>query len=182
MVTFNGLLSWSGTDLFEAGDALVAASHKYQQVNTNLTQPGLSDGLSGKAFEAEAKARRILADDAEDLWTGLEKAGNDLKDASATVNTIKNSASSTQSSVSAAGLKIKDDNTVAVKDQQSGASASTSITSYQNEVFSPDAFVEGEDDQGCGGDRGDGSGIEGDVLEGLEVLDQGVGPLGGSPH
>ena len=51
-----------------------------------------------------------------------------------------------------------------------------------NEVFSPDAFVEGEDDQGCGGDRGDGSGIEGDVLEGLEVLDQGVGPLGGSPH
>ena len=32
-----------------------------------------------------------------------------------------------------------------------------------NEVFSPDVFVEGEDDQGCGGDRGDGSGIEGDV-------------------
>lgn len=134
MVTFNDLLSWDGTDLFEAGDALVAASHKYQQVNTDLTQPGLSDGLSGKAFEAEAKARRILADDAEDLWTGLEKAGNDLKDASETVNTIKNSASSTQSSVSAAGLEIKDDNTVAVKDQQSGASASTSITSYQNEV------------------------------------------------
>ena len=50
------------------------------------------------------------------------------------------------------------------------------------EVFSPDAFVEGGDDQGCGGDRGDGSGIEGDVLEGLEVLDQGVGPLGGSSH
>ena len=134
MVTFNDLLSWSGTDLFEAGDALVAASHKYQQVNTDLTQPGLSDGLSGKTFEAEAKARRILADDAEDLWTGLSKAGNDLKDASETVNTIKNSASSTQSSISAAGLKIKDDNTVAVKDQQSGASASTSITSYQNEV------------------------------------------------
>ena len=134
MVTFNDLLSWSGTDLFEAGDALVAASHKYEQVNAGLKQDGLGDGLSGKTFEAEAKARRILADDAEDLWTGLEKAGNDLKDASATVNTIKNSASSTQSSISAAGLKIKDDNTVAVKDQQSGASASTSIASYQNEV------------------------------------------------
>jgi hypothetical protein len=134
VVTFNDLLSWDGTNLDTTGDSLVAASHKYQQVNTNFTQPGLSDGLSGKTFEAEAKARRILADDAEDLWTGLEKAGNDLKDASATVNTIKNSASSTQSSVSAAGLKIKDDNTVAVKDQQSGASASTSITSYQNEV------------------------------------------------
>lgn len=134
MVTFNDLLSWSGTDLFEAGDALVAASHKYEKVNENLTEDKLGDGLSGKAFEAEAKARRILADDAEDLWTGLSKAGNDLKDASETVNTIKNSASSTQSSVSAAGLEIKDDNTVAVKDQQSGASASTSITSYQNEV------------------------------------------------
>lgn len=134
MVTFNDLLSWSGTDLFEAGDALVAASHKYQQVNADLQKKDLGDGLSGKTFEAEAKARRILADDAEDLWTGLSKAGNDLKDASETVNTIKNSASSTQSSVSAAGLEIKDDNTVAVKDQQSGASASTSITSYQNEV------------------------------------------------
>jgi len=134
VVTFNALLSWSGTDLFEAGDALVAASHKYEQVNAGLKQDGLGDGLSGKTFEAEAKARRILADDAEDLWTGLEKAGNDLKDASATVNTIKNSASSTQSSISAAGLKIKDDNTVAVKDQQNGASASTSIASYQNEV------------------------------------------------
>lgn len=134
MVTFNDLLSWDGTDLFEAGDALVAASHKYEQVNADLTKEGLGDGLSGKTFEAEAKARRILADDAEDLWTGLEKAGNDLKDASETVNTIKNSASSTQSNASAAGLTINDDNTVAVKDQQSGASASTSITSYQNEV------------------------------------------------
>lgn len=134
MVTFNDLLSWSGTNLFEAGDALIAASHKYEQVSSDLQKKGLGDGLSGKTFEAEAKARRILADDAEDLWTGLSKAGNDLKDASETVNTIKNSASSTQSNASAAGLKIKDDNTVAVKDQQSGASASTSITSYQNEV------------------------------------------------
>ena len=62
------------------------------------------------------------------------------------------------------------------------ASANNAAVENISEVFSPDAFVEGEDDQGCGGDRGDGSGIEGDVLEGLEVLDQGVGPLGGSPH
>jgi len=92
VVTFNDLLSWSGTDLFEAGDSLVAASHKYQQVNTDLRKDGLGDGLSGKTFEAEGKARRILADDAEDLWTGLEKAGNDLKDASTTVTTINNAA------------------------------------------------------------------------------------------
>ena len=71
----------------------------------------------------------------------------------------------------------KGKNTTGTEKRQSAAMAEK-IT----EVFSPDAFVEGEDDQGCGGDRGDGSGIEGDVLEGLEVLDQGVGPLGGSPH
>lgn len=70
----------------------MAASHKYEQVNTNLQEKDLGDGLSGKTFEAEAKARRILADDAEDLWTGLEKAGNDLKDASTTVTTINNAA------------------------------------------------------------------------------------------
>ena len=92
MVTFNDLLSWSGTNLYTAGDALVAASHKYEQVNADLKKDGLGDGLSGKTFEAEAKARRILADDAEDLWTGLEKAGNDLKDASTTVTTINNAA------------------------------------------------------------------------------------------
>ena len=92
MVTFNDLLSWSGTDLFEAGDALVAASHKYEQANADLKQGGLGDGLSGKTFEAEAKARRILADDAEDLWTGLEKAGNDLKSASITVTIVNNAA------------------------------------------------------------------------------------------
>ena len=92
MVKLNDLVSWSGTDLYEAGDALVAASHKYEQVNADLQKKGLGDGLSGKTFEAEAKARRILADDAEDLWTGLSKAGNDLKDASTTVTTINNAA------------------------------------------------------------------------------------------
>lgn len=33
---------------------------------------------------------------------------------------------------------------------------------YSIEVFSPEAFIEGEDDQGCGGDRGNGSGVEGE--------------------
>lgn len=57
MVTFNDLLSWDGANLNTAGDALVAASHKYQQVNTDLKKGGLGNGLSGKTFEAEAKAR-----------------------------------------------------------------------------------------------------------------------------
>jgi hypothetical protein len=92
LVVFNDLLSWSGTNLYEAGDALIAASHKYEQVNTNLQKKGLGDGLSGQTFEAEAKARRIRADDAEDLWTGLSKAGNDLKDSSGTVDSIREAA------------------------------------------------------------------------------------------
>ena len=108
MVTFNDLLSWDGANLDTTGDALVAASHKYQQVNTNFTQPGLSDGLSGKTFEAEAKARRILADDAEDLWTGLEKAGNDLKAASTTVTTINNAAHNLVTRIKGDDLEISE--------------------------------------------------------------------------
>ena len=108
MVTFNDLLSWSGTNLFEAGDALVAASHKYEQVNADLKKDGLGDGLSGQTFEAEAKARRILADDAEDLWTGLEKAGNDLKDASTTVTTINNAAHNLVTRIKGDDLEISE--------------------------------------------------------------------------
>ena len=36
VVTFNDLLSWDGTNLDTAGDALIAASHKYEQVNADL--------------------------------------------------------------------------------------------------------------------------------------------------
>lgn len=42
------------------------------------------------------------------------------------------------------------------------------------EAISPEAFVQGEDDQGCDGARSDGSGAE------CDVLDHGVAPLGGS--
>ena len=106
MVTFNDLLSWSGTDLNTAGEALVAASHKYEQVNADLKKDGLSDGLSGKTFEAEAKARRILADDAEDLWTGLSKAGNDLIEAASTVTDIWNAAWFLKAKVEAKDYRI----------------------------------------------------------------------------
>ncbi|WP_237585282.1 DUF6318 family protein, partial [Actinomyces howellii] len=41
------------------------------------------------------------------------------------------------------------------------------------EPFSPGLFVEADDDEGCGGDVGDGVRVEGDVLEGLEVLEHG---------
>jgi hypothetical protein len=108
VVTFNDLLSWGGTNLDTTGDSLVAASHKYQQVNTDLRKDGLGDGLSGKTFEAEAKARRILADDAEDLWTGLEKAGNDLKAASTTVTTINNAAHNLVTRIKGDDLEISE--------------------------------------------------------------------------
>ena len=88
MVTFVNLLSWDGTELRDAGDALVAASHEYEQVSVDLKAKGLGDGLAGETAEAEAKARRILADDAEDLWSGLGKAGHDFIDAHTTVDAI----------------------------------------------------------------------------------------------
>ena len=63
MTTFDDVLTWSGTSLYDAGDALKAVANKYEDVYEELT--GLStDGLEGKTAEAEAKARRILADDA----------------------------------------------------------------------------------------------------------------------
>ena len=127
MVTFNDLLSWNGTELYEAGDALVAASHKYEQVNTSLTDL-TSDGLSGQTAEAEAKARRILADDAEDLWTGLSKAGNDLKDASTTVNCIREAAYSLKRRAEEQGL------TVSADGQISSTSAPGAGGGYQLEM------------------------------------------------
>lgn len=128
MVIFNDLLSWSGTNLYEAGDALIAASHKYEQVNTDLKKDGLGDGLSGQTFEAEAKARRILADDAEDLWTGLSKAGNDLKDSSGTVNSIREAAYDLKRRAE------EQDLTVSADGQISSATASGAGGGYQLEM------------------------------------------------
>ena len=128
MVVFNDLLSWSGTNLYEAGDALIAASHKYEQVNTDLKKDGLGDGLSGQTFEAEAKARRILADDAEDLWTGLSKAGNDLKDSSGTVDSIREAAYDLKRRAE------EQDLTVSTDGQISSATASGAGGGYQLEM------------------------------------------------
>ena len=149
MVTFNVLLSWSGTDLNTAGEALVAASHKYEQVNTDLKKDGLGDGLSGKTFEAEAKARRILADDAEDLWTGLEKAGNDLKAASTTAATINNAAHNLVARMKADDLEISHTGAITPTDPSTSDSDSRSndrkvlIQGYE---YERDRLVEQADD------------------------------------
>ena len=100
----------------------MATSHKYEQVNTDLKKDGLGDGLSGNAFEAEAKARRILADDAEDLWTGLSKAGNDLKDASNTVNIIGNAAHNLVARIKGDDLEISE--TGAITPSETGSTDS----------------------------------------------------------
>ena len=128
MVTFNDLLSWDGTNLDTAGDALIAASHKYEQVNADLRKDGLGDGLSGKTFEAEAKARRILADDAEDLWTGLSKEGNDLKDASTTVTTICGAANNLAYRIQNDGLSISDTGEITVAQNTGNSNDDTGYT------------------------------------------------------
>lgn len=105
MTTFDDVLTWSGTSLYDAGDALKAVANKYEDVYEELT--GLStDGLEGKTAEAEAKARRILADDAMDLWTALGHSGNDLIDASTTVDSLMNQAWGIKGRVEARELTI----------------------------------------------------------------------------
>ena len=105
MTTFDDVLTWSGTSLYDAGDALKAVANKYEYVYEELT--GLStDGLEGKTAEAEAKARRILADDAMDLWTALGHSGNDLIDSSTTVDSLMNQAWGIKGRVEARELTI----------------------------------------------------------------------------
>lgn len=91
MPTYNDILTWSGTSLFDAGDALNAAAKKYEVAHWDLYDL-TTDGLEGQTADAEAKARRILADDAMDLWTGIKHSGNDLIDASTSVDNLKNKA------------------------------------------------------------------------------------------
>ena len=149
MVTFNDLLSWSGTNLDTAGEALVAASHKYEQVNADLKKKGLGDGLSGKTFEAEAKARRILADDAEDLWNGMEKAGNDLKAASTTVTTINNAAHNLVARMKADELEISYTGAITPTDpnQSNSDSRSNEVKALiQGYEYERDRLVEQADD------------------------------------
>lgn len=91
MPTYNDILTWSGTSLFDARDALNAAAKKYEVAYWDLYDL-TTDGLEGQTADAEAKARRILADDAMDLWTGIKHSGNDLIDASTSVDNLKNKA------------------------------------------------------------------------------------------
>lgn len=80
MPSFKDVLTWDGTALRDAGEELVVASKSYEHVYEQLD--GLKvEGLKGEIAEAEAKARRILADDAMDLWTALDRSGKDLQDA-----------------------------------------------------------------------------------------------------
>lgn len=80
MPSFKDVLTWDGTALRDAGEELVVASKSYEYVYGELD--GLKvEGLEGEIAEAEAKARRILADDAMDLWTALDRGGKDLQDA-----------------------------------------------------------------------------------------------------
>ena len=60
--------------------------------------------------------------------------------------------------------------------------ATTATPQDFSEPFSPGFVSECDDDEGGGHDRGDGGGAWGDSLQGPEVLEHGIGPLGGSPQ
>lgn len=107
MVSFNDILQWSGNSLADAGNALIAASHKYEFASQELTDIRI-DNFKGESAEAEAKKRRILADDAEDLWTQIAHSGNDLIDAAATADNIRESAISFKSMAIQRDMSIDD--------------------------------------------------------------------------
>jgi len=80
------------TVLARRGDGPCRATAKKDEVAYWDLYDLTTDGLEGQTADAEAKARRILADDAMDLWTGIKHSGNDLIDASTSVDNLKNKA------------------------------------------------------------------------------------------
>ena len=78
--------------LARRGDGPCRATAKKDEVAYWDLYDLTTDGLEGQTADAEAKARRILADDAMDLWTGIKHSGNDLIDASTSVDNLKNKA------------------------------------------------------------------------------------------
>lgn len=90
---------------------------------------------SGQTAEAEGKARRILADDAEDLWTALNRAGNDLIDSATTVNYIYRTACSLDSRIKGDEMSIDGNNQVTINpDAPSDSSSIDNQVNYQIEL------------------------------------------------
>lgn len=107
MVSFNDILQWSGNSLADAGNALIAASHKYEFASQELTDLRI-DNFKGESAKAEDKKRRILADDAEDLWKQITDAGRDLIDVADTADHMRESAYALISEAAGDNISIRD--------------------------------------------------------------------------
>ena len=115
MVKFHDLLQWSGNSLADAGDALIAASHKYEFASHELTDLRI-DNFKGESADAEIKKRRILADDAEDLRKQITDAGRDLIDIATTADEIRESAHALLSETTSQSMSITADGEVVPTD------------------------------------------------------------------
>ena len=115
MVKFHDLLQWSGNSLADAGDALIAASHKYEFASHELTDLRI-DNFKGESADAEIKKRRILADDAEDLRKQITDAGRDLIDIATTADEIRESAHALLSGTTSQSMSITADGEVVPTD------------------------------------------------------------------
>lgn len=132
MPTFDEVLYWSGTDLESAGSALKITSKVYETVYLDLNDLEAGD-LEGAAAEAEAKARRVLADDAMDLWNKMDHSGNDLIEASTTVTNLSSTAWDIKARVEASGLMISS-GVVTPPSSHLGDYPNETIASYQDEI------------------------------------------------
>ena len=124
MVSFNDILQWSGNSLADAGNALIAASHKYEFASQELTDIRI-DNFKGESANAEAKTRRILADDAEDLWKQITDAGRDFIDVADTADHMRESAYALISEAAGDKTSIRDGKAV-------GDGPSTSSETVEN--------------------------------------------------
>lgn len=132
MPTFDEVLYWSGTDLESAGSALKITSKVYETVYLDLNDLEAGD-LEGAAAEAEAKAWRVLADDAMDLWNKMDHSGNDLIEASTTVTNLSSTAWDIKARVEASGLMISS-GVVTPPSSHLGDYPNETIASYQDEI------------------------------------------------
>lgn len=98
MLTFDQLTEWDCSDLYKAGEALLAVANRYKEAHNALIDMKLNH-FKGEAAEAEQRSRRILADDAGDLQRKLFDAGTKLMRAAQAANAVHEEAQNLKTAI-----------------------------------------------------------------------------------
>ena len=98
MLTFDQLTEWDCSDLYKAGEALLAVANRYKEAHNALIDMKINH-FEGRAAEAEQRSRRILADDAGDLQRKLFDAGTKLMRAAQAANAVHEEAQNLKTAI-----------------------------------------------------------------------------------